>query len=49
LQQQRYVKPDGFVQNEGDIGEEAPKPCSISYGVIILKQSECENLLMPGC
>ena len=27
---QRYVKPDGYVQNEGDIGVKAPKPYGIS-------------------
>lgn len=46
---QRYVKPDGFVQYEGDIGVEAPKPYSISYGAIIPKESECKNLLVPVC
>jgi hypothetical protein len=46
---QRYVKPDGFVQNEGDIGVKTPKPYAISYGAIIPKESQCKNLLVPIC
>ena len=44
---QRYVKDDGFVQNEGDIGVAARKPYSISYGAIIPKESQCKNLFVP--
>ena len=44
---QRYVKPDGFVQNEGDIGVHAPEPYSISYNALTPKASECKNLLVP--
>jgi len=46
---QRYVTPEGFVQNEGDIGVHAPAPYSISYGSIIPKKEECTNLLVPVC
>ncbi len=46
---QRYVKPDGFVQNEGDIGVKPKQPYQISYGSLIPKQEECENLLVPVC
>jgi len=46
---QRYVKEDGFVQNEGDIGVHPKTPYSISYGAIIPKKAECENLLVPVC
>lgn len=46
---QRYVKDDGYVQNEGDIGVKAPNPYSISYGAIIPKAGECQNLLVPVC
>ncbi|UFH53049.1 FAD-dependent oxidoreductase [Spirosoma sp. KNUC1025] len=46
---QRYVKPDGFVQNEGDIGVHPDKPYSIAYGSILPKESECTNLLVPVC
>lgn len=46
---QRYIKPDGFVQNEGDIGVGAPRPYEISYGSLIPKTGQCENLLVPVC
>ncbi|QDT07527.1 Xanthan lyase precursor [Rubripirellula lacrimiformis] len=46
---QRYVKPDGFVQNEGDIGVHTPRPYRISYGSIVPKKSQCQNLLVPVC
>ncbi|PRD47692.1 FAD-dependent oxidoreductase [Sphingobacterium haloxyli] len=47
---QRYIKPDGYVQNEGDIGVKPKKgPYRISYGSLIPKQEECTNLLVPVC
>ncbi|NID12935.1 FAD-dependent oxidoreductase [Fibrivirga algicola] len=46
---QRFVKADGFVQNEGDIGVHPDKPYSIAYGSILPKESECTNLLVPVC
>lgn len=46
---QRYIKADGFVQNEGDIGVHVKKPYNISYGSILPKQEECKNLLVPVC
>ena len=47
---QRYIKPDGFVQNEGDIGVHPAKgPYQISYGALIPKREECTNLLVPVC
>jgi hypothetical protein len=46
---QRYVKADGFVQNEGDIGVHPKTPYSISYGSLIPKKEECQNLLVPVC
>ncbi|MBT5017821.1 MAG: FAD-dependent oxidoreductase [Planctomicrobium sp.] len=45
---QRYVKPDGFVQNEGDIGVGTP-PYQISYGSLVPKENQCQNLLVPVC
>ncbi|MBL7112663.1 MAG: FAD-dependent oxidoreductase [Bacteroidales bacterium] len=44
---QRYIKPDGFVQNEGDIGVRPPKPYRIALGAILPKKEECPNLLVP--
>jgi hypothetical protein len=46
---QRYVTPEGFVQNEGDIGVAAPKPYQISLGSILPKEEECSNLILPVC
>lgn len=46
---QRYIKEDGFLQNEGDIGARVKKPYEISYGSIIPKKEECKNLLVPVC
>ena len=46
---QRYITPEGFVQNEGDIGVKPPAPYSISYGSLVPKKNECENLLVPVC
>jgi hypothetical protein len=46
---QRYVKADGFVQNEGDIGVHPKTPYSISYASIIPKKEECQNLFVPVC
>ena len=46
---QRFVLPDGSVQNEGDIGVHPDKPYSISLGAILPKESECNNLLVPVC
>jgi hypothetical protein len=46
---QRYIKPDGFVQNEGDIGVHLKSPYKVSYGSILPKEEECKNLLVPIC
>lgn len=46
---QRYVKADGFVQNEGDIGVHPKTPYSISYASIVPKKEECQNLVVPVC
>jgi hypothetical protein len=47
---QRYITPEGFVQNEGDVQVSPGKgPYKISYGSIIPKKKECENLLVPVC
>jgi hypothetical protein len=44
---QRYVTPEGYVQNEGDIGVKPARPYGIDYGTILPKQNECVNLLVP--
>lgn len=46
---QRYIKPDGFVQNEGDIGVSTKGPYQIAYGSLVPKEEECTNLLVPVC
>ena len=46
---QRYVTPDGHVQNEGDVQVHGFKPYPISYRAVIPKADECENLLVPVC
>ncbi len=45
----RYVTPEGFVQNEGDIGVHCPRPYEVAYGALTPKKAECENLLVPVC
>jgi hypothetical protein len=44
---QRYITPDGFVQNEGDIGVPLPSPYEIAYGSLVPKRGEIENLFVP--
>ena len=46
---QRYVTPDGFVQNEGDIGVRPERPYQIDLGSLMPKKEECGNLLVTVC
>jgi hypothetical protein len=46
---QRYVTPEGFVQNEGDIGVRPDRPYQIDLGALMPKKSECNNLLVTIC
>jgi hypothetical protein len=46
---QRYVTPEGTVQNEGDIGVPTHGPYQIAYGSLVPKRDQCENLLVPVC
>ncbi len=46
---QRYIKPDGFVDNEGDVQLPAGKPYMIDLGSILPKKENCSNLLVPVC
>ncbi len=44
---QRYITPEGYVQNEGDIGVSTKGPYQISYGAIVPKAGQAVNLLVP--
>ncbi len=46
---QRYVTPEGYVQNEGDIGVSTRGPYQIAYGSLVPKKTDCGNLLVPVC
>jgi hypothetical protein len=46
---QRYITPEGYVQNEGDIGVGLKAPYDIAYGSIIPKAGQADNLLVPVC
>lgn len=46
---QRYVKPDGFVQNEGDIGVHGGRPYGIDYDCLVPRTEQVQNLLVPVC
>ena len=46
---QRYITPEGFTENEGDIQHPTPKPYSISLGSILPKKEDCSNLIVPVC
>jgi hypothetical protein len=46
---QRYITPEGFVQNEGDIGVRTPGPYAIAYGSLVPKRGQADNLLVPVC
>lgn len=46
---QRYITPDGAVQNEGDIGVSLDAPYAIAYGAITPRRGSIENLLVPVC
>jgi hypothetical protein len=46
---QRYVTPEGHVQNEGDIGVGTGGPYAIAYGSLVPKRGQCDNLLVPVC
>jgi len=46
---QRYVTPEGHVQNEGDIGVGTNGPYEIAFGSIQPRKDQCQNLLVPVC
>jgi hypothetical protein len=45
---QRYITPDGYVQNEGDIGVHLPAPYEIAYGSLVPKRGEAETCSCPS-
>ncbi len=45
---QRYITPEGYVQNEGDIGV-GITPYAVAYGALVPKKSQCENLFVSIC
>jgi hypothetical protein len=46
---QRYITPEGYVQNEGDIGVPTGGPYEIAYGSLVPKPGQADNLLVPVC
>jgi hypothetical protein len=46
---QRYITPEGHVQNEGDIGVATKGPYEIAYGAIVPKRGQADNLFVPVC
>jgi hypothetical protein len=46
---QRYITPEGYVQNEGDIGVSAGGPYAIAYGALVPQRGQADNLLVPVC
>jgi len=46
---QRYITPEGYVQNEGDIGVSTRGPYQIAYGALVPKRGQADNLLVPVC
>ena len=43
---QRYITPDGYVQNEGDVGIRPKKSYKIELGTLLPQKEECTNLLV---
>jgi hypothetical protein len=44
---QRYITPEGYVQNEGDIGVPLAAPYEIAFGALVPKRGQADNLLVP--
>ncbi len=45
---QRYVTPEGYVQNEGDVGVPI-RPYPIAYGSLVPKKGQADNLYSTIC
>ncbi len=46
---QRYITPEGYVQNEGDIGVPTGGPYEIALGSLLPRRAQAENLVVPVC
>jgi hypothetical protein len=46
---QKYVTPEGDVQDEGDVQAKIHGPYRIDYGAVLPKKSECDNLVVTFC
>jgi hypothetical protein len=46
---QRYITPEGHVQDEGDIGVGLKAPYEIAYGALTPQRGQADNLLVPVC
>jgi hypothetical protein len=44
---QRYLREEGTVENEGDVGVSVPEPYGIAYRALTPKPEQCGNLLVP--
>jgi hypothetical protein len=45
---QRYITPEGYVQNEGDIGV-GITPYAIAYGSLVPRRGQADNLFVSIC
>jgi hypothetical protein len=46
---QRYITPEGYVENEGDVGVSTGGPYEIAYGSLVPKKGQVNNLVVPVC
>lgn len=44
---QRYITPEGYLQNEGDLGVSTNGPYEIAMGALLPKADQCQNLTVP--
>jgi hypothetical protein len=46
---QRYITPEGYVRNEGNVQVGGFSPYPISYRSIVPRKGEANNLFVPVC